>query len=142
MIKNKFMALTLTVLLTAGMLTGCGSGDKEKDKDAYRQYGINCIENGSYDDAVDAFQKALDQSVGSVGAEELDICYYKAKAQYLSGDVDGAIDTYTAIIDYNKDSDAYYLRAVIVALLLIYLTHIVVCLDKLLIDGFLQTLYC
>ena len=78
MIKNKFMALTLTVVLTAGMLTGCGSGDKAKDKDAYRQYGINCIENGSYDDAVDAFQKALDQSVGSVGAEELDICYYKA----------------------------------------------------------------
>ena len=86
---------------------------KAKDKDAYRQYGINCIENGSYDDAVDAFQKALDQSVGSVGAEELDICYYKAKAQYLSGDVDGAIDTYTAIIDYNKDSDAYYLRGCI-----------------------------
>ena len=41
MIKNKFMALTLTVVLTAGMLTGCGSGDKAKDKDAYRQYGIN-----------------------------------------------------------------------------------------------------
>ena len=51
--------------------------------------------------------------MGSVGAEELDICYYKAKAQYLSGDVDGAIDTYTAIIDYNKDSDAYYLRGCI-----------------------------
>ena len=30
MIKNKFMALTLTVVLTAGMLTGCGSGDKPK----------------------------------------------------------------------------------------------------------------
>ena len=66
MIKNKFMALTLTVALTAGMLSGCGSSDKAKDRDAYRQYGINCIENGSYDDAVDAFQKALDQSVGSV----------------------------------------------------------------------------
>ena len=63
MIKNKFMALTLTVVLTAGMLTGCGSDDKAKDKDAYRQYGINCIENGSYDDAVDAFQKALDLSL-------------------------------------------------------------------------------
>lgn len=48
--------------------------------------------------------------MGSVGAEELDICYYKAKAQYLSGDVDGAIDTYTVIIDYDKDSDAYYLE--------------------------------
>ena len=76
MIKNKLMALMLAVVLTTGMLTGCGSGDKAKDKDAYRQYGINCIENGSYDDAVDAFQKALDQSVGSVGAVDLDLCYY------------------------------------------------------------------
>ena len=58
------------------------------------------------------FRRHWTSRVGSVGAEELDICYYKAKAQYLSGDVDGAIDTYTAIIDYNKDSDAYYLRAV------------------------------
>ncbi|WP_455719090.1 tetratricopeptide repeat protein [Agathobacter sp.] len=110
MTKNKYIALALTAALTAGMLAGCGSSDKSKDKDAYRQYGINCIENGNYDDAVDAFQKALNQSVGSVGEEELDICYYKAKAQYLSGDADGAMETYTAIIDYNGDSDAYYLR--------------------------------
>ena len=110
MTKNKYIALALTAALTAGMLAGCGSSDKSKDKDAYRQYGINCIENGNYDDAVDAFQKALNQSVGSVGEEELDICYYKAKAQYLSGDTDGAMETYTAIIDYNGDSDAYYLR--------------------------------
>ncbi len=110
MIKNKYIALALTAALTAGMLAGCGSSDRNKEKDAYRQYGINCIENGSYDDAVDAFQKALNQSVGSIGEEELDICYYKAKAQYLSGDTDGAMETYTAIIDYNGDSDAYYLR--------------------------------
>lgn len=110
MMKNKYIALALTAALTAGMLAGCGSSDRNKEKDAYRQYGINCIENGSYDDAVDAFQKALNQSVGSIGEEELDICYYKAKAQYLSGDTDGAMETYTAIIDYNGDSDAYYLR--------------------------------
>lgn len=110
MIKNKYIALALSAALAAGILSGCGSSDKEKEKEAYRQYGINCIENGSYDDAVDAFQKALNQSVGSVGDEELDICFYKAKAQYLSGDIDGAMESYTAIIDYNGDSDAYYLR--------------------------------
>ncbi len=110
MIKNKYIALVLTLALSAGILAGCDSTDREKERSAYRQYGINCIENGSYDDAVDAFQKALNQSVGSIGEEELDICYYKAKAQYLNGDTDGAIETYTSIINYNNDSDAYYLR--------------------------------
>lgn len=45
-----------------------------------------------------------------VGDEEIDICFYNAKAQYLSGDIDGAIESYTAIIDYNGNADAYYLR--------------------------------
>ena len=53
----------------------------------------------------------MHQSVSKVGERELDICYYKAQAQYLSGDTDAAIDTYTALINYDKkNADAYYLR--------------------------------
>gem|GEM_PF-6203899 len=37
MIKNKFMALTLTVVLTAGMLTGCGSGVQTVWHQLYRE---------------------------------------------------------------------------------------------------------
>ena len=40
----------------------------------------------------------------------MDICYYKAETQYLSQDVEGAIATYTAIIEYNHQPKAYYLR--------------------------------
>ena len=36
MIKNKFMALMLTVALTAGVLSRWGSSEKAKDRDAYR----------------------------------------------------------------------------------------------------------
>ena len=110
--KRKFLTIFITTLLTTSILSGC-SDDKDTDKEAYRQYGINCIENGDYENAVDAFQKALDQSIGSVGEEELDICFYKAKAQYLSGDVDAAIETYTAIIEYKDDAQAYFLRGAI-----------------------------
>ena len=107
--KKRIVTLFMIACIGVGSLVGC-SGNKDSERQAYKQYGINCIESGKYEEAVDAFQSALDQSVGTVGDEELDICFYKAKAQYLSGDVDAALETYTAIIDYNDDADAYYLR--------------------------------
>jgi tetratricopeptide (TPR) repeat protein len=109
---------TLLLLLAAALLlAGCGKktdseakNQEEKNQEAYRKYGINCIESGEYEKAVDAFQKALDQSRGKVTSMEIDICYYKAEAQYLSGDYDGAAATYQAIIDYNDDAYSYFLR--------------------------------
>lgn len=92
------------------LLAGCGSETNTTDQEAYRQYGINCIENGDYQAAVDALQKALDQSHGKVTPMEIDICYYKAEAQFLNGDYEGAETTYQALIDYNDDANSYFLR--------------------------------
>ena len=105
---KKRIAIICASVLIATTLTGCGE-KTDTEQEAYRQYGINCLENGDYDDAVEAFQKALDQAVG-VGAVEIDTCLYKAQAQYMAGDTDGAIETYTALIEYNGSADAYYLR--------------------------------
>ena len=102
-----FMAV---VLLGTGVMTGCGS-QKEEAKATYRQMGIEYMEQGDYAGAIDAFNAALAQGVGSVGADELDITYYKATAQYASGDVEGAMATYNAVIDFNREAyEAYYLR--------------------------------
>lgn len=109
--RNKIYGILCVSCVAAILGTGCGSKAAQENQDAYRQIGINNLEAGKYEDAVDAFQKALDESLAVIGKEEIDICYYKAKAQYLSGDVDGAIETYDALISYDKkNSDAYYLR--------------------------------
>lgn len=105
---HKAVVLSLSFMLMFSM-GACGQKD-HKEQDAYRQYGITCLENGKYEDALTAFQNALDQSLGKVGEREIDICFYKAKAQMASGDVGGALETYNAIIEYNKDARAYYLR--------------------------------
>jgi tetratricopeptide (TPR) repeat protein len=108
--KRYKVAYIALATLAAVSLTACGSSTRQKDQAAYRQYGINCLTEGKYEDAVGAFQLALGQSRGKIGEMELDICFYKAEAQYLAGYREDAEETYTAVINYNEDPNAYYLR--------------------------------
>ncbi len=109
--KKKFVTISRLALLIIMlfMLTGC-QNEREKNQEAYRQNGINCMENGDYETAIESFQKALDLANGKVGDIEIDICFYKAQAQYLSGDYEAAFETYNALITYNQNAEAYYLR--------------------------------
>ena len=89
--KIKYMA----VVLAAGLLlAGCEEDETQNNKDAYRQIGINCMQEGDYEGAIDAFQNALDQSLAVVGEEEIDTCYYKAAAQYAGSDYEMYIALY------------------------------------------------
>ncbi len=110
MTKNRYRCLLTAAALSLCLCAGC-SDKKQENKEAYRQIGIDCMKEGNYEDAIAAFNSALKQSVGKIGETELDICYYKAAAQYASGDMESAIATYTAIIEYDEKSpDAYFQR--------------------------------
>lgn len=107
--KKKWICL-IAITATLLTLTGCGDDKTQENKEAYRQIGFNCMEQGDYQGALDAFQSALDQSVGTVGEEEIDTCYYKAACYYMQGDVENAIDCYEALIAYDdSNGDAHYL---------------------------------
>ena len=106
---KKFTYILAAAVLVAA-LTGC-TNEKQENEDAYRQIGINCMEAKDYEGAISAIDSALSQKIGKIGDEEIDICYYKAAAQYANGDTDGAIATYSSILDYDEDNaDAFYLR--------------------------------
>ena len=108
--KKKLTYITALTMLSLTLMTGC-TNERRENQTAYRQIGINAMGSGDYAGAVDAFNSALGQCIGKITENELDICYYKAAAQYASGDSEGAVATYTAIIDYDKKAaDAYYLR--------------------------------
>lgn len=81
--KKRIISVLLATVFALSVI-GCGTKDT-KEQDAYRQYGITCMESGKYEDAVKAFQNALGESIGHIGEKELDICFYKAKAQALDG---------------------------------------------------------
>lgn len=109
--RKRIIALFLTgMLAVSGMLAGCSSKSAEKAQE-YKELGIKQMSEESYEQAAESFQKALDQSVGRVGAQEIDVCYYKALAQYKAGDAEGAIETYSGLVDYDKKNwEVYYLR--------------------------------
>ncbi len=113
--RARILILLISLLLIC-VAAGCG-GRSKKDLEnelAYRQLGINKMNEGDYEEAVRMFQKALDQSMAVVGELEIDISYYKAAAQYKAGDTAGAMDTYGALIDYDKkNADAWYLRGIL-----------------------------
>lgn len=109
----------MPILLAAALLgsiglAGCQNKEAQENQQAYRQLGINKLGEGSYEEAAEAFQKALDQSEAVVGEMEIDICYYKATAQYKAGDTKGALATCKALMDYDKENyKAYFLRGCI-----------------------------
>ena len=107
--EKRFLYMILIVIMAVLALMGCSSERKERQLQL-REQGIAYLENGNYAKALEKLQLALDESLGEIGALELDICYYKAEAQYMLGQVEEAIATYTAVIGYNNSSKAYYLR--------------------------------
>lgn len=108
--KRIIICLLAGMLTLSGLLGGCGSKSAQKAQE-YKELGITQMEQGEYETATESFQKGLDQSMGKVGAQEMDLCYYKALSQFKSGDMEGAIETYTALIEYDKKNwEAYYLR--------------------------------
>lgn len=97
------------------ILCGCNITNASREKEAdYKDQGIALMEVGKYEEAAREFQLALDQSVGFLSSLDVDICYYKASALFLSGDSEGAIEVYGDIIDYSKKEwGAYYLRGIV-----------------------------
>ena len=92
------------------MLAGCTDTAKENQL-AYKTVGINALEAGDYPGAADAFSRALEQSIGIIGADEIDLCYYKADALYRAGDIENAKNVYDALLTYDDSlSEAHFLR--------------------------------
>ncbi|MDD3412812.1 MAG: tetratricopeptide repeat protein [Lachnospiraceae bacterium] len=86
------------------------SGGENKEL-LYRGRGMAYMGIADYEKAIKNFELALTQANGKVSDLEYDISYYLATALYKSGDLDGTIDTYTAILNLKpKSADAYCLR--------------------------------
>jgi tetratricopeptide (TPR) repeat protein len=107
--KIRSISFLVTVVLLMG-LSACGNAGALETQLEYREQGLTLMSEGKYAQAVNTFQNALNQTK-TVRNLEVDIAYYKALAQFRSGDIEGSMETYNALISYDKrNAQAYYLR--------------------------------
>ena len=100
----------MAAFLGITLLSGCDDKTAE-NKATLRNQGIAFMERGDYSSAISSFDAALKQQIGGVTKDDLDICYYKAAAQNASGNMEAAVATYNAILDFEEEAyEAYYLR--------------------------------
>lgn len=85
---------------------------RENNKLAYRGKGIAYYESAEYKSAIKQFKKAL--KITDRSDLDVDILFYLGDAQTKTLDQEGAIESYTKIIEKKANqSDAYYKRAVL-----------------------------
>jgi len=109
--KYIVIAVVVIVAVVVGVVLYSNAQKERQEKQlAYRMEGIAYMEEEKYEEALAVFQKALADSKGDIDEAEMDICFYKALAQYELGDTEGALETYTSVIDYNGNAKAYFLR--------------------------------
>ncbi|WP_455715772.1 tetratricopeptide repeat protein [Anaerosporobacter sp.] len=85
---------------------------RANNKMAYRGKGIAYYNSADYESAIKAFTKAI--KITDRSDLDIDILFYLGDAQEKTLDQEGAIATYTKVIEKKADqSDAYYKRAVL-----------------------------
>ncbi len=89
--------------------SGCFGGSKEKY--TFRENGINLLEAGDYEGAIQAFDQALEASDGMVGNFELDILKYRAEAECGTGDYEAAANTYAVLNQVDEERPEYLGRS-------------------------------
>lgn len=106
--KKKKGFLLLALVLALVLFGGCATTKEiNQEKDA----GIEAMNKGDYDSAIKHFDKSIKIAGGKINNQVVDTCFYKAAAQYNLGEVNKALDQYTALMAYDeKDSKACFLR--------------------------------
>ncbi len=111
--RKRLILLSLILTMSVSMF-GCGKYNQSEIE--LRDEGVEALDSGDYDNAIDLFNQALGKSIGKVTDLEIDINYYKAAAQFKAGYFEDATKTYTYLIKYDKDNyEAYFLRGSIYA---------------------------
>lgn len=98
---KRLAGATLGLTLCLGLLSACGSKTTQQMEEK-KEAGITAMQSADYKTAVESFDAALQLSGAKVDANVVDICFYKAAAEYAQGNLKEAIAVYDSIVDYDE----------------------------------------
>ncbi len=102
---RRLAVLFLAVLL---LVTGCSGNSKEKY--TLRTTGIDQLNAGDYDGAIQSFEQALEKSSKVVGEFEKDVLKYRAEAETGAADYQAAVHTYEVLCQIDEERPEYLYR--------------------------------
>lgn len=102
---RRLAVLLLAVLL---LVTGCSGNSKEKY--TLRTTGIDQLNAGDYDGAIQSFEQALEKSSKVVGEFEKDVLKYRAEAETGAADYQAAVHTYEVLCQIDEERPEYLYR--------------------------------
>lgn len=100
--------LAIALLATAVAAAGCQG--KAKEKYEFRSTGIDRLDAGDYDGAIEAFDQALERSNKLVGEFEMDVLKYRAEAEAGAEDYGAAAHTYEVLCQVDEERPEYLYR--------------------------------
>lgn len=105
--RGPSLLILVCVIAMIGM-GGCKNSDKEKQE--LRLQGIEQLDGGNYEEAIQAFEGALALSSKVVGEFELDVLKYRAEAEWGAGDYGAAAYTYDVLLQVDGERKEYRTR--------------------------------
>ena len=106
MFKNrsltKFIKRT-AIIASMLLLTACSS----KKVYELREKGIEELQMAKYEQAIETFNEALENSNGKVTETQFDILLYRAEAEYMLGDYSAAQKTIDTLREVDGDKENY-----------------------------------
>ena len=100
----------LAAVCVVSVLGTAGCGGSQKEREEIRLLGIEQLDGGNYEEAIQSFEQALALSSKVVGEFELDILKYRAEAEYRAGDYQAAAYTYQVLMQVDEEREEYRTR--------------------------------
>lgn len=101
------LGLLILLILTAAVGVTISGYKKNREISALQTEGIDFLDQGNYDAAVQSFTQILEKSKGKVGKREKTVLLYKAEAEYKNDDYQAALETCEILIKADGEKDQY-----------------------------------
>lgn len=108
-LNKKRVGLVLGLVMILGV-TGCARDERLKEQQGYKETGDKAMAEEKYPEAIKAYNKAMELSMGEIGKNEVEISLNKAQVYLLQGEEEKALELYENLLKFKKKNPDIYME--------------------------------